>query len=309
MPHHADYYVAVAGKSPVYHVVEAGEPGVVCGAEIAADLNLIKIERIEPALFQTRYEVCLECEAPVVVEPEAAAAPPVPELVPPPEPVRTAQDLMARVATEYGHYLYSRHQAVGAYLRAGELLLAVRKDVQHGDWIPLLDEFGLSETTALRMMKLYGLYELDSDAVLRDGGIVRSLQKSGGDEDEGQSANLTDLVPPEPNGEPEESESMKDDSTVEAPPDPDPPYGIEETLDALESENRDLRHEVIELRQEEEPSKPKVPTRTALQAELTGLAEALEAAEVTVGWWETEGWRLKAEDEGWTPPHTALIPR
>ena len=93
-----------------------------------------------------------------------------------PAPIRDARYHVVRAATEFEGYQIDRRSAIGKYILAGEHLLEARKVAKHGEWGPLLDEFGLTPPTAWRMMRL-AESGLTADAVIELGGI-REATKS-----------------------------------------------------------------------------------------------------------------------------------
>ena len=86
-------------------------------------------------------------------------------------PALTTQDYMAQAASGYRRYRKARRQSVTAYLEGGVALVAARALAEHGEWLPLLEEFEIPERTAQRMVRLAEEYGTDADTVIAAGGI------------------------------------------------------------------------------------------------------------------------------------------
>ena len=75
---------------------------------------------------------------------KAAAAPAVPTVV---EPRQDVQHWAIRINSSY-------RQSVEAIIQTGKLLIEAKAAVDHGDWLPLVEQLDFSDKQAQRLMKI-----------------------------------------------------------------------------------------------------------------------------------------------------------
>ena len=259
--------------------VKYGDPCVTCGG-CCEDCTE---ERHCDYCIEERPAACLGCDC-LEEDCQCVLAPPLP-------PVRDARYHVVRAATEFEGYQIDRRSAVGKYILAGEHLLEARKVAAHGEWGPLLDEFGLTPPTAWRMMRL-AESGLTADAVIELGGIREATKsftvKDLEEQDEGWTCTTCcerhssdwEFCRNDCQGQTKDYRGQMEPEPLHVdgpgpirPIYPVPPIASPERmaddLDSLESENHDLRQEVQQQRQ------PKPTKYDKLQLEFDGLKSEL----------------------------------
>ncbi len=286
------------GATP-YHLSADPRKGVYCDAEIVVDEDTFEYSDEDVRTLGLELRVCDDCfsrhRAGGLIAAPASDVDELPSDGPEPEPASeplllTVHDHMARAASGYQRYQRDRRYAIKAYLEGGSALLEARKLAQHGEWLPLLEEFEIPQPTAWRMMRLSEGHGDDADAVIAAGGIVTAAEaltpKTDGeghelayceaDDDDGKLFTVNNF---EPDPSAEVMGHTPDDGKLFTVNnfEPDPPAEVmghtpdelADELDRTESENRELRQEVQEL-------KEKPPTRTQkLEAENALLQTAV----------------------------------
>ena len=317
-------YAAYRGDArSLYHVFDANDPSrreghvvSLCGDEIPLGAIHDDFPRINPAAAAQRYRLCPECEPDqgsalldevtegntaselVAVSSldsdsdethhggatnSAGSVEPAPEAHGP----NALHDAMARAASGYRRYQQDRRMAVIAYLEGGQALFQARELARHGEWLPLLAEFGIPERQARRMMQLAREFGANADAVLELGGIRAALESLG------KSDTVSELEEPKDveGGDPEAGDDQIAHGGQFDEPEPlARPEEMADALDDLESENHELRNEVAVLKEQ-------APNRTQrLEAELEALSMDVSVLkhekselQMRLDWFEAQG--------------------
>ena len=82
--------------------------------------------------------------------------------------------LQGAASDAYGRHKRAQAEAIQAYLDCGAALNEAKAACGHGEWLPWLEDAGIPERTAQRMMKLAGA-DWKSDTVSDVGGIREAL--------------------------------------------------------------------------------------------------------------------------------------
>lgn len=115
-------------------------------------------------------------------------------------------DLAERAGEAARAYRRGSVEAIGEYLRAGELLAEAKAECRHGQWLAVLERAGIAARTASRMMlasKMAVAREATAEVIHDAGGVTAWLDRGG------KSATVADLA------DSGEGEPAGDDAPVE----------------------------------------------------------------------------------------------